>query len=200
MASALNAVLGGIGLLVDATTGIANSASQVANAQTNRDLARQQLELAKQQVRANEQLVQGWANANNPAVRYREALDAGFDQQSAAMLAGRGTPRIVGMSALGPITVAEANGLAGTQLASRASMLAAREKGGPTLPSGPIRRGSTSSVWSNSTQSSWLSSASGNTGHWSVPSVGSLGTPSHPRPVVVVPGRTASVWTPSSTV
>lgn len=196
MAGTLNAILGGAGLVIDAITGVASTASQVANAQTNRDLAQQQAQLAAAQVRANQELVTGWARANSPSVRYREALDAGFDQDSAAMLAGRGAPRVVGMSHLGPISVQENIGLRGTQLASRGSTLFTDSRGAPSV--GSSRRLSSSSVWSNSTTGTWLSSASGNTGRWSVPSLGSLGTPAHPRPVSVVPGRTQATWLPSS--
>lgn len=198
MAGTLNAVLGGVGLLVDAVTGIANSASQVANAQTNRDLARQQLSMAQAQIRANEKLLDGWVSANDPGVRYQKALEAGFDQESAAMLAGRGAPRIVGMAALGPISVQEYNGMRGTQLAGRAAALITPGRGPPS--DGTLRRGSSSSVWSDSTVSTWLSGASGTSGHWSVPSVGSLGTPGNPRPIRVVPGSTQATWSPSSTV
>lgn len=197
MAGTLNAILGGVGLLVDATTGIANSASQVANAQTNRELAQQQMAIAQAQIRANEKLVEGWVMANDPGVRYKKAVEAGFDQQSAAMLAGRGAPRIVGMAALGPITVQEYNGLRGTQLAGRAASLVSPGRGPPSVGS---RRHSTSSVWSDSTVDTWLSGASGTSGHWSVPSVGSLGTPGNPRPVRVIAGSTQATWTPSSTV
>lgn len=197
MAGTLNAVLGGVGLLVDAVTGVANSASQVANAQTNRELAQQQMALAQAQVKANEKLVEGWVMANDPGVRYKKAIEAGFDQESAAMLAGRGAPRIVGMAALGPISVQEYNGLRGTQLAGRAANLVSPGRGPPSSV-GP-RRGSTSSVWSTSTTDTWLSGASGTSGHWSVPSVGSLGTPGNPRPVRIIPGSTQMTWSPSST-
>lgn len=186
----------GVGLQVAGT--IADIANQSIVNANNREQLNIQQQLAASQIAAIKTQMESYSQLNDPVKRFEQATRAGYGAESAALLAGRPTPHMIGGVAVGPMLQRTQDGLRSVSLGYQGF-----QAGGKTRPNSKYsltkswveaqsrRPGSfSSSVFSNSTGSTRVSG--------STRSSTSAMIVSDARPVVFRPGTTAATWLPGS--
>nr|AIF74267.1 VP2 [Bat calicivirus] len=199
----------GISAAISAALDIAGTTANIVNQQqvnkNNQHQLQIQQQLASQQVQAIVAQTEAYTKLNNPIERYRLAVDAGYGIDGASQFAGRSAPHIVGATAVGPLLQREQDAIrvparpisgfthvGGRQVTSRTQMMHDWLDGvqKPTLTR-PRRLSTTSSVWSNSTQTTRL------TGSSNASSTSEM-VVSPSRPIMFNKGKTQFTWVPGS--
>lgn len=204
----MSSVLSGINAAIQTALGIAGVTSQiVSNAQVNNNnttITNLQQQLAVQQIESQKEQIEAYTKLNDPLTRYARAVQAGFGNDAASQFAGRSAPHIVGAVSVGPMLQRTQDAIhwqnpgqgfahgSPRKTVSRTQLTHDWLAGIDRLSSSrPRRLSTTSSVWSNSTNSTRLSSSTG-------ASSTSTMLVSDSRPIVFNKGKTQATWVPGS--
>lgn len=205
----MSSVLGGINAAINTALGIAGVTSNIVNnsiaTQNNMQIVNLQQQLAAQQIENQRHQIEAYIKLNDPVERYSRAVQAGYGHDAASQFAGRGAQHIVGAVSVGPMLQRTQDAInwqhpgqgfshaAPRKTTSRTQLTQQWLNGIDKLSSQrPRRLSATSSVWSNSTGMTSLSSSTGK-------SSTSAMLVSESRPIVFNKGKTQATWVPGST-